>query len=203
MSRFKTFVNGVGMAPGDLNNIEADYETGFAVYKQLHRRVTTLGGPNGNAIAAGTYPLFTWDLWGGSTASATQLPQAVSDTVIDLDPARFAAGSRTVKLRTRLQLFTADIAAGIATSYTGRTFTLGLYGPVTASNLNVTAAGSLVAGSTAAITAPALNSQPVAVSADFTMPAAGLYLLQVVLSGGGLVANTFTSMTGRLHMRQV
>lgn len=94
------------------------------------------------------------------------------------DPADYAVPGQAAKLR---------LAAHVITNATAPAcnFTFGLY-PVSASaggaaSVSVTA-GTIVTGSTAAVTAPALGTRSRTETADFDAPAAGWYALMVTLS---------------------
>jgi hypothetical protein len=102
------------------------------------------------------------------------------------DPAEFAISGYTTKLKLRLTVLTNDVAP---TS----TFTASLV-PITspsgaAATVAVTA-GTIVAGSSAELVAPAATSTNVDDSGDFTAPAAGYYALQIVTSVANMAASS-------------
>jgi hypothetical protein len=66
----------------------------------------------------------------------------------------------------------------------------------------VTAVGTVIAGSTAAVNAPALSTITKVDSADFTIPADGLYVLAIANSGT-LVATSVVSIAAILQTRTV
>jgi hypothetical protein len=102
------------------------------------------------------------------------------------------------KLRVKAQLFVNDVAP------TGN-FTFGLH-PVTRPStsggaaLNIYTIGAAVAGSTAAINTPAVDSMNQANSADFAIPANGYYVLGVVTTAT-VAASSHLHLSAFLQMR--
>lgn len=145
----------------------------------------------GSALAANTFALST------STANLP-ITSLVGGLVDWLDPADYAAGSRTVKYRLSVTLLTNNVAPAV-------TFTAGLY-PVTAvagaNNVISATLGTVTSGSTVAFTSPAATSINHDVSTNFTAPAAGAYIIAVVTSGT-TATNSTTGIRARLQMRQV
>lgn len=103
--------------------------------------------------------------------------------VFYLDPADWPAGAT---LRIRVTVVTNDTAPAAS-------FTAGLY-PVTTPGGGVATVtspfGTVVTDSTAVVTTPSANTDNVAVSTDFTPPAAGYYALGVVISANMTVASS-------------
>lgn len=110
--------------------------------------------------------------------------------VIYLDPADWPAGTT---LRIRAIALVNDAAPAT-------TFTFGLY-PITTNGgaaANVTALfGTVVTGSTVAVTTPAANSQTVVTTGDFAAPAAGYYALGVVVAAN-MAANSSVGVRATL-----
>lgn len=90
----------------------------------------------------------------------------------------YAVSSKTTKLRLTGWLASNATAPGI-------TFTFGLYPVTVAGSADVLTAtlGTVVTGSTIAMTTPSASTVTPAVGADFTLPATGAYVLGVVTSG--------------------
>ena len=131
---------------------------------------------------------------GGSAAGANG-----ADGVFYLDPADFSGTDRTAKLRLRASVVT-NATAPVSD------FTFGLY-PVTAAGGGAgavsTTLGTVVSGSTAAVVAPGATSMPTAVSSgDFTCPAAGFYIIAVVISASN-AANSAVALRAFLDCRVI
>lgn len=114
-----------------------------------------------------------------------------------LDPADLTAGSRVTKYRVAMTVFTNGTAPAA-------NFTAGLY-PVTSSGgpgIVLLTPGAVVAGSTAPVNAPAINSVLHAESGAFVAPAAAGYALAVVVSAP-TAGNSAVVLTLRLQGQQV
>lgn len=191
MARYKTFANGGDLLPADLNSIEDDHDLAFSTYKLVggSDRASLIGA----SAAAATYPL------GAQEAAVTAAADGVGGrSIFYLDPADWAAGSvvsRTTKLRVR---------AWVVPNSTqpNTTFTVGLY-PVTGSSGADPDAtlGTVVTGSTVALSSFTNSTPKQGNSGDFTCPAAGFYALAVVLAGSS-AASSATLVAAALQMRQ-
>lgn len=116
--------------------------------------------------------------------------------IIDFDDADFTVGGLTQKLRLRAMVLSNATAPAI-------TFTFGLY-PVTVAGaadlLNITL-GTVVSSSTLAIASPSASTVTRGTpTADFTVPADGVYCLGVVTSGT-IANNSFVSCHAYLQSR--
>jgi hypothetical protein len=136
-------------------------------------------------------------------------PAAVSGTgtlyplnLIYIDSADFpSVDGLAAKLRVRAVLATNDVAPGA-------TFVIGLH-PVTRPNpsggagLVIYTIGAAIAGSTVTYTTPAADgpATPQQASADFALPANGLYVLGFVQSVGALAASSHVHMSAQLQQR--
>lgn len=189
MARVKTFANNGSVLPGDLNSIQDDYEYAFSAYRPtLFERV----GISGIAPTAATYVL---QVGAGSMASAP----LSSNHAFYFDPTDYTANTRTTKLRVRGQLVTNAVA-------TTTTWTIGLYpvstwGGASGSVTTIATIGAVTAGSTIAFAAPGATAAVQGNSGDFTMPAAGWYVLGVV-NNGAAAANSSVGVWATLQLRQ-
>lgn len=193
MAKLKTFVNGGSLLPGDLNNMEEDYEGAFGFKKHLQAANSRLDAPT-----AGTYLL-------GAGTSGVGVVAATGATAglaaFYLNPADYEESSvnkRTVKLNVQATAITNAVAPAI-------TFTVGLY-PVSAAagaeaDVSLTL-GTVTSGSTAAFATPAKETLTQAGSGLFTCPSAGFYVLGVVVSGSA-TAKSSTAIRANLQMSQV
>lgn len=146
----------------------------------------------------------TFIIPGGSapTGASVVLPITAGTSIytFNLDPADWTANSRTTKLRIRWHL----IANGVAPA---QTFTCGLY-PISgfsAPGAGVAAGvtfGTVVSGSTAVFTTPALAADTTTLSTEFNCPTAGSYAFGLV-NTGNMAANSALTVYGALQMRQV
>lgn len=175
-----------------LAKLNADVTTDYGYAYSTLKHIATRSGQVVAATGAGTYVL----LEGVAPVLATAATAGLS--VFHVDPADYAAGSRVTTGKVKLTLLTNAAAPGI-------TFTAGLY-PVTASaggnGVNSITLGAVVTSSTAAIATPALSTLSNAVSADFTVPAAGYYALGVVTSGS-TAANSTVALHASYRVKQV
>lgn len=186
----RTFING-GLDETNVPNLTA----AFTKYTRLQRVSGGLG-----VSAAGTYLLQT-DSWSQNSVAAGSTVGFARSHVIYLDPALYAANSRTTKLNLRYVVSTNAVAPS-------PTYTAGLY-PVNAITATsggdpfVSTLGTVITGSTAVVTAPAASTvAATATSGDFNFPAAGAYVVAVVLAGS-TAAGALTSHIVNIDMRQV
>lgn len=117
------------------------------------------------------------------------------------DPAPYVANTRTTKLNLRAWAIPNGTAPAV--NYTVGLYPVATYGGAAAGGTPFVATiGAVVAGSTATITAPALNalSGPVS-SGDFNFPAAGGYVLGVVPSAA-TSANEVIHIGAHLDVRR-
>lgn len=167
-----------------------DYETGFSAYKDI----TGVYGVGFGSIAATTVLM--------NSVGLLQVAPAwdANGNIFDFDPADYASGTRTIKLRVRAWIAVNGIAPAI-------TFKIGIYTvPVMGGGSGViphfSTVGALVAGSEAIIASPGAGAVTRGVSADITAPAASSYSMCVNTSGTG-TANTQVVVMGKVQMRQV
>ena len=192
MAKLKTFTNGGTLLPGDLNNMEEDYEGAFAFKKHIVSASSRLDAP-----AAGTFLLGA----GTSGAGVEHLSATAGLAAFYITPADYEetpVNKRTVKLTVQATVATNAVAPAI-------TFTIGLY-PVSAAagaeNAVTVTLGSVIAGSTAAVTTPAKETLTEAASTAFTCPTAGFYAL-AVLTSGSAAAKASAAIRASLQMTQV
>lgn len=103
---------------------------------------------------------------------------SVGRGIFYLDPTSLAAGGPLPKLRLRVSSWSNNVDSGV-------TFTLGLYpftGPAGAATVVAGTPGTVVAGSTKALT-PGANQSLADVSSEFDPPAAGFYAIGFTMSG--------------------
>lgn len=188
----RTFLNGGTMDETNVPNLAA----AFTSYERLQR----VGGSLG-VSAAGTY-LLQAGSWTASSIAVGATTAFAKDHLIYLDPTLYAANSRVTKLNLRYLVSTNAVAPT-------PTYTAGLY-PVTAVTATsggdpfVSTVGTVISGSTAQVVAPAANSVAVtATSGDFNFPAAGAYVVAVVLGPGSTAAGALTSHIVQIDMRRV
>ena len=172
--------------------MEDDYEYAFGSYKGAHADVSY----RFDAVAAATYVLLGN---GGDSGTGIAAGAALAgNAALYLDPAIYAAGTRTTYYNIRCNAVTNATASAV-------NFTVGLY-PVTASagaaaTVSVTL-GTLVAGSTTAFNTPGAGALLNGASGDFAAPAAANFALAVVVSGA-MAANSSVMVRARLFSRQV
>lgn len=157
-------------------------------YKRLQTCIAAMSAPPG-----GTYMFNNTGTLNTSGASLT------TNTIqsIQLVAADLAVAGKTTKLRIRAQISCNATAPAI-------TFTFGLYPYTVAGGANtlVPTFGTVVAGSTVAVTTPSASTVTASASSDVTIPADGAYALGVVLSGGA-AANSFQGFVATLDARNV
>jgi len=167
-------------------NIVVTGTSPFSTYKDLYRM-------SGTNISAATELLNTTNL-------ASAVPVGATTYLIYLDPADYAAGARTVKMRLRAILLTDATAPGI--SYTYGLYPVASWGGASGATPTIASLGTVVSGSAVTFSSPGTSAQLQSVSADFAMPAAGFYAIGVAPSGTA-AANALTSHIAHLQMRQV
>lgn len=158
-----------------------------AVPNASYRNILDCSSSHTAARAAGTY----W-LGQGVAAGVTGVGTLYPPNVLYIDPGDYpTVNGLTTKLRLRIGLAVNDVAP------TGN-YTFGLY-PVTrpgtsgAAGLCTYTMGTVVAGSTAAVNAPAADSNNNIVGADFAIPAAGFYVI-------GFVSTAAVAASSHLHI---
>lgn len=150
--------------------------------------------------AAATFYLATGPLGAAVTGAAGNIsPGSPGDIppLVYFDDADYLISGRTQKLRLRAQVSTNATQPLI-------TFTFGLY-PVTfagAADVLTATLGAVVASSTVAIASPAASSTTPGASADFTIPADGLYCLGVATSAL-LTNNNISLLSAQLQTHWV
>jgi hypothetical protein len=145
-------------------------------------------GVNGGAMRSG----FGMSPW-GETVGLLSLPP----DVIYFAAADYAISSKTSKLRVSGMILPNATAPGI-------NFTFGMY-PLTSAGAEKELAltlGTVVPGSTAAVTTPSASTPKREVSGDFTIPADGFYALGVVISST-MAAKSFALASAHLQVRAV
>jgi hypothetical protein len=147
-----------------------------------------------NGLNVGTYLMR--NIAGNPTGSgvdigSTQFPYFY------FDPADYAVAGLTTKLRVRAQAAVNNVAAGV-------NFTVGLYPfTIAGASLNIEpSVGSVVAGSTAALTTPAASTVTQNNSGDFTVPSAGPFLFAWSQSGSA-AAGSLIKIAAQLQVRHV
>jgi hypothetical protein len=173
-----------------LTDIEADAALAFSTYKTI---IAARGGAAGAGAVTGAYVVGPYN--GQVPVAADFGPMAA----VYLDPADFAAGSRTTKYRVQVLLATNTVSLGTMT------FTFGLY-PLTAvaggAGAETGTFGTVQSGSTVAFANPATSLLTQGNSGDFTAPAAGYYALGFATSAAP-AANSRINYSVQLQMRQV
>lgn len=194
----KSFVNGGSLLPADLNSIEADYEYAFSVYRDMFWRGAALVP----STTSGTYMFYPGAglLAVSATGTAGSSAARAGTESFYFDPADYTANTRTNKLRIRGVCLTNAVAPAM-------TMTLGLYPVATwggSSGNFVTPAtlGTVTSGSTVAFASPAVSTQTVSLSGDFTMPSAGHYVVAVSIPGT-VPTSCYVNLQVQLQMRQV
>lgn len=190
MARFKTFVNGGSVLPGDLDAMEDDYECAFGVYKHLAERPGVIAG----GTAAGLWAL-------GPIAPASSLNTDPRNG-FSLDPGTdywLAASTATVNARTvygRLTGFYNTNGTSVGTV----TFTVGLY-PLASTTAGVwTMSATAIAGSTVVISNPTVNNSVPFTGSDFTF-ASSVFVIAVSTSAATAASSSIT-FNAFLQMRQ-
>lgn len=175
----RTFLNGANL--DDTNTATANKRvTLLAPYRTVHELAAWSGAGN----IAGTY--FARSDLGGAVALVGSGGISANIRTVYLDPADLTASGSTAKMRVRLGLQTNGTAP--ASTYSAALF------PVTGFNggagvLQVTSVGAAL-GTTSTIVAPAINSGFTAVGSDFDTPAAGTYLLGLIIATATQAANS-------------
>lgn len=166
---------------------------GGAQYRRIPGLPSTSNNTNAVVNAAA--------VWAMQTSGALADPSASggAPAVFYLDPADYAIAGKTTKLRLKIGTLVNDTAPG-------NTMTWGLYPvgtPAGGSGILNPALGTVVAGSTVAQTTPAANAKTAPVSSgDFTIPAAGFYMIGMA-STGAMAANSKVATTVAIEVRNV
>lgn len=150
--------------------------------------------PAGTYILAGTSSGNGWT--GAEITEASEFEKIASGiNTFGFDDADYLVTGKTQKLRVRAHI-------GVNGTKPTVTFTFGLY-PITpggGNNRLFLTLGTVVPGSTVAITEPAINSFTPGVGSDFTIPADGVYVLGVK-TNATLTANSVTVLGAQLQTR--
>jgi hypothetical protein len=165
-------------------------EPAFSGYKTLMPELSYSVG-NGTFSVAGT---FFFANGGGFFATPTS-----KIFLRYLDPADYAAGSRTTKYRLRAAIGTNAVAPAA-------NFVFGLYPltfvPGASGSAGTFTVGAVTAGSTVTFNAPGANSSPTPSVAEFTAPAAGRYAIGIAVSAA-VAVNSQVDLLASLDVRQV
>jgi hypothetical protein len=146
------------------------------------------GGPGGGALKSGN----SMSEWESSVNQITLPPDVFYFAAAD-----YAVNGKTSKLRVSGMILPNATAPGI-------NFTFGMY-PLTSAGAEKQLAltlGTVVSGSTAAVTTPSASTPKREVSGDFTIPADGFYALGVVISSN-LTAKSIVLASAHLQVRAV
>lgn len=196
MARVKTFANNGPLLPGDLNQIEDDYETAFSTYKLA--RACAGGITN---VSAGTYVLSNevgdTGAVSGQGANVAGSAAPAYAYAFNVDPADFGVLPRATKFRLRGTILANNSAPGI--NFTFGVYPVSTWGGAGTTSPYVNGLGSVQAGSTVAINTPSALTPTSGVTSDFTLTA-GWYVVAVVLSGG---FGTAVAAKAQLQYRQV
>lgn len=177
----------------DFDAMATDYETKFAAYSDISNDRTTQVMTNATHAGAGTFIMGSVGVDNAPGSGGSQFT-----TAFWLDPADYPSAGRTVKLRTRAwALVNATVPA--VNFVTGLYSVTGIGGGAGAGP-TVAALAAVTAGSTAAINAPAASVVTKVDGADFTCPAAGLYVLAFALSAA-IPVNSNVVLFAKLQMR--
>jgi len=158
------------------------------------------GGAQQGGAGPGTFLMYGGGAQTASSALLTVGTAGTASLAFYLDPADWAAGSRTTKLRIRTVLITNATAPGI--TFTTGLYPVGTWGGASGANPTIATLSTVISGSTSAIASPALSTRTVVTSGDFNAPAADHYAFAVVYSGTAN-ANANVTIVVHLQMRQV
>lgn len=190
MARVKTFTDGGDLFVGDLNSIEDDYELAFSRWRTVASRsgwldVSSAGGYIGDCSS----PIMLLPGLGAAD---------LAPGVVYLDPAEFTAGTRVAKLRWRILTVVGGTAVGhdigvnlfpVAT-WTNQAST-GVGSP--ANQPTPATLGAAVTGASLTVTSPGANTRTVSPGSAFTCPAAGFYVIQLLMGGSASSIVHFTA----------
>lgn len=161
----------------------------------LYKTIFTVDGGLGLDAVAGTY-LFQTGAAGAMSASPfTSSPITAYNPLFYFDDADYTVANKTLKLRLRAQVAANATAPAI-------NFTFGLY-PITVAggaDAMTYTAGTVVPGSTAALTTPSASTITQGNSGDFAFPVDGAYAFAVVTSGT-IANNSAVSCHAQLQYR--
>jgi hypothetical protein len=163
-----------------------------SVYRLVFSAETAIGADAG----AGKYIMApAGNVTSGSNLAAANLDRDMPP-VFEFDDADYTVSGLTQKLRLRAQVLANATAPAI-------TFTFGLYPVTVAGGADVLAftIGTVVTGSTVAIASPSASTATRGTpTADFTVPADGVYSLGVVTSGT-IANNSLVFLAAQLQVR--
>lgn len=185
----KTALNG-GLDETNVPNLSA----AFTSYERIARASGSISG------AAATYAMQQ----GAYTVANVIVGTAgahVSDNLLYLDPAIYAANSRVTKLNLRYAVVTNAIAPAI--TFTAGLYPIATYAAAGGAQPTINTVGTVISGSTVAVASPPGSSVLTSSSSgDFNFPAAGAYVLCVITSGT-VAANAVVDNVLQLEMRRV
>lgn len=163
-------------------------------YRSIFTIHTEVGSPGATTVGNKVIRLAGAD---GLPLVASPASASRAFPILYLDPADYAVSGLTAKYRVRATIATNATAPAI-------TITPGLYPVTVAGGAGVLTAtlGTVVSGSTAALTTPSASTVTAATGTDFTPPVAAGYQLGVALSGT-IAANSFSSLTVELQVHHV
>lgn len=187
LTDLRTFVNG-NLDETNVPNLAAAFTT--------YKTITMAGG--GSSFGAGTF-LLPGPL--GQTVGV-QAPGVIGTAqhAFYLDPADWAANARTTKLRVQASVVTNAVAP--TTTHTFGLWAVATWGGTSGNSPSIASIGTAVTGSAIAIAAPPAAGPTPATGADFNFPAAGFYVLAVVVTGA-LATGSAAVVHSKLQVRQV
>ncbi len=118
------------------------------------------------------------------------------------DPSDWAAPAKTVRYQLRGHLITNATAPGASTVYTFGLYPVATWGGAASASPTVATLGSVVAGSTVAVSNPPAATA-LSVAVDFVAPSAGFYVLGVNLSGSAAAGTAMPTAHATLSAKQV
>lgn len=172
------------------SSVGDENEFAFSTWRNVEGQTLVESVPGGQA--AGTY------LFIAATGLVAVSGAGSGGAAFWFDPADYAAGSRTVKVRVRGMVLTNAVAP--ACNFTIGMYPVSTWGGASGAYSTITALGAATAS--VAINTPALTTQTHSESSVVTAPTAGWYVLAVVTSGSA-AANSDTTLQARLQVQQV
>jgi len=188
----RTFLNGGTMDETNVPNLSA----AFTTYKRLERGAAQATNSTGVLVLNLTGVIAT----GLNNVGVNTVNATTSDYLAELDPTDYNANSRVTKLRLRFTIVTNATAPAV--NYVAGLYPITGYGGAAGVPPFIQAVGTVVAGSTVTINAPAAAGRTKSDGTDFNFPAAGAYCLAVQPSGAA-AANAVVHLIAQLQMRQV